>query len=269
MPKSHHLWRIALILAILFGQTSSSKAQGTKEVFGSPSFSNCYQKFVWDVAEMDTLNVRLLNTPGGRFLQFSAQVNPIDISGYEIIYFDENGNQIQSTQVSTFGNIQVPANIPSLQINPINNTGGWAGYYPAIATFVDPLDAFDLTPFNEDCFTYNNFGFNAILNLDGLCKPDLLTYELFSNINGQKIPFGPTELEPGISYSIDGTEFCYPPFQEPCELPPPCPKCTDFTIEITIYPCEEMQTDPNCPPLLIEYPIEICCFCGNESTHNE
>ena len=190
------------------------------------------------------------------------------MSGYQVTYFDENGNQIQTTQVSNFGTLQIPSNIPSALINPLNNTGGWAGYSPANITFIDPLEAFEISPNNGDCFTFSNFSFNSVVDIDGLCETpsyQVVYYE------GGEYPLGP-EMTPGNSYSLDERNFCNPPAldpSEPCEFPRPCPRCTNLTLKITLKPCESSEYDPNCPDLVINYPITICCFCGNESIYGE
>ena len=172
------------------------------------------------------------------------------------------------SNIQSPGTLQIPPNYPSIQINPINSTGGFAGYFPAIVNFVDPVEAITITPNNTDCFTFSNFNFNSVVDLDGLCKTpryEVVYYE------GGEYPLGP-EMTPGNSYSLDQRNFCNPPAldpSEPCEFPRPCPRCTNLYLKITIEPCENFMFDPNCPDLVINYPITICCFCGNESVYGE
>ena len=70
--------------------------------FGYAQLSNCYQQFNWGVAQPDTPYLNFINSPGGRFLSFNVGGNPHDIDGYQVVYFDQNGDSVMVSNTEKF-----------------------------------------------------------------------------------------------------------------------------------------------------------------------
>jgi hypothetical protein len=137
--------------------------------------------------------------------------------------------------------------------------------------FVGADESFSISPTSNSCFTFNNFKFNFLNDLEGLCKmpdfkmtiPNSLMPTGFETITiepNNGLPYGPSYNipQPSAGYCNQFSNQVLPPGYYPNPVPS---GCLDFTFNITILPCNDREGDNDCPPLIINKTIKICCSC--------
>lgn len=259
-------------------------AQGSGDlVLGIPQMSNCYQKvtsaLVADTSGMDTVFYNFLDHPSGRVTRFgTAENNPLDMAGWDVVLLDDNsllgyGVISWQGQIPVNYTTEIPPHIDRIIATPIS-TQTQTNLASIHITFISPDSSFNIAPVDDHCFTYDNFKFHFETFLSGLCKNPTFVLHLADDTLWEQSPMNsegfPIQVYtafnggPNVGNPLNPDSLCDPPVVIPPGPEQPYPRCTDFTLEVILSPCDEFSTDPRCPLLNIPYPIEICCMCDLE-----
>lgn len=140
--------------------------------------------------------------------------------------------------------------------------------------FTSINQAISITPKNgKTCFTFNDFQFDAAVNVSGFCgkfKTSRLRLANPSAPNNLNLPgnYQSPEVNPNDGFSTVIPAVCDPPIADPCgttsnpPYPVPC-NCLDFIIDFEFEPCYSTLT--NCPNLFGSKTIKICCKCDSRT----
>jgi hypothetical protein len=188
--------------------------------------------------------------------------------GYVIDIFDNEN------QVSNSGWFSIDYSVSKVEIYTYFETTGTGGtiYVSSNKTeinFTSAQNAFNVSNTSgNSCQTFDDFNASVANILDGFCG------NITSKITDHpfNVAYPPTGLE--ISYSL-GDDANLSAFENHCDqcnnvsAPPPSQMpnpvtcgCVLFNMELTIEPCPEYY---QCPSLILDYDIQICCRCDVRS----
>jgi hypothetical protein len=194
-------------------------------------------------------------------------LNDYSLNGYEFVDIVWEG------QIPVSYTTDIPSWVDRIIATPIS-TQTQTNLASIHISFISPDSSFNITPVDDDCFTYDNFKFHYETFLSGLCKNPTFVLHLADDTLWEQSPINtggfPIEVDypfnggPNFGTPLNPDSLCDPPVVIPPGPEQPYPRCTDFTLEIQLIPCDEFSTDPRCPILNIPYPIEICCMCDLE-----
>jgi hypothetical protein len=207
----------------------------------------------------------------------------LDSLDYPMVYWNfpqaADGSLVFTLDPSTVSNI---VNITIIKEQLVFINGQPSGFrYVAQEfdiEFVDDEDIeMDIVPSNgKTCLRFDDYSFDLnFFGLEGLCvRPD---YKLTSNnalnpgylglpLNWTSGEFTPTNGWPVIPVNCtsepNGPECATVP-----NMPEPVPcKCVDFNLQIELYSCTGDYID--CPPILLNKLIKICCLCDVRPPNN-
>ena len=184
-------------------------------------------------------------------------------------YIEGSSNYVINTNSFTFGSYQ------SVKLTIIEQSNS----HDINLNLFETLDeVITLAPSdNKSCFRFDPFSLDVTTILDGLCvgvgtgskvklspKPNspIIPYL------GSPFPYEEVVILNGLNksdeveYYINNSTWCdqcinfFVRWDHP--VPVPC-GCADFDLEFTLYPC--IDSSPNCPPLVLNKTIQICCSC--------
>lgn len=147
-----------------------------------------------------------------------------------------------------------------------------------VLNFVSIEDVISITPkAGNTCFEFNNFRFDANVNLPGFCGTFKTARIRLANPGGPNnlgIPnnFVSTELHPSDVFPPNIPAICDMPGIDPCAVtgnppyPVPC-NCIDFILDFEYEPCPGAASD--CPNLFGSKIVTICCKCDNRTSNNQ
>lgn len=262
----------------------------TAETFGMPFIKTCYQEFQQQYKHPQ--KIKLLKSGTSVDVTFGS-TNIGDISAFHIYAIVDNiplfYDYIEypdpfTTPYTIVGVAELNTN-QKYRIVPDSKygVGSLVSYDPFEIEFVD----FEFTLKNPNPLKDDNciqLGDNGMLelehNLTGLCMPPSfkfkprnynifgipITLEAISQAENNNIIFN--NIFNGIAVS---PEDCYQPYQQVDEYGNfySVPKCEKFDLDITFYPCDFAEGDPNCPPFTITQEFLICCKCREHATGYE
>lgn len=138
-------------------------------------------------------------------------------------------------------------------------------------------DAFTLEPWEDDCFTFDNFNMRYTHILDGFCgslsnpiitlippppsgsgwNEDFTQQVFFNTLTNINQP----HWQGGVSWCDDACMDATAPHY--ITNPVTC-GCVDFEVKVMLEPCPTGPAD--CPPVEIVLPLKICCDCDVRET---
>lgn len=134
-------------------------------------------------------------------------------------------------------------------------------------------DIIEIKPTEENgCFTFDNFKFKSDINVEGLCVSPFYKLKYPNLVYNNNIlpidvlPYNNMLNSPIYNINKPSANYCLDlittTILPPGNYPNPVPLgCIEFDMEITLLPCEYYESDPNCPPLVLNKKINICCSC--------
>jgi hypothetical protein len=191
---------------------------------------------------------------------------------FQVIPLQVDGGNIINTNLFTFRNV-TSAKLTlysSLDINDV--------IQEIDLNFFNSLDeAITFEPENGSCFKYDPFNLKASTLLDGLCGTSDLKLEpvpsnpLISQLASSydlNLPWNFSETFKSIPVvsNINVGNHCEDCLNIAAPYSSPSPVtcgCTSFQLTFTLEPC--FNALGNCPPLVLEKEIEICCRCDIRS----
>jgi hypothetical protein len=163
--------------------------------------------------------------------------------------------------------------------HPVTNQWYYSYDIQFKAQFVQPEDIFEFAPpIQDSCFTFDNFKMRFNPKINGLCKepiihliyPTGIGVNTIDSIRIFEYQYVPPPAIGGPSYFVQTypQNYCQDILTSTLPYPQNYPNripagCMTFNIRIRLRPCDIPfnVTYPNCPDLIINKPIEICCSC--------